>query len=240
MAIKFIVNVFSIKLADNKMTTNKKICTYLPIVASCTLLITLSACGQPSTMKQTQTEPAVTPTDTQLSSTQLSSEQDVHQTLIHQPINNNDDKNIATTAVKPNTTKANFKEDDEKKIHKNHDFHINTGKTDNQPSILTNDAIIGSPEATIKAALDTLYYGDVADAVQFYHIPDMDDFATQLAHTQTVFKQTIEKITLDNSHYNADKTEVTLNGNMVLKGQDQPISISYQLKKINGKWLIVA
>ena len=107
-----------------------------------------------------------------------------------------------------------------------------------EPSILTNKTQVGTPENTVKLALDTLYYGDIEKAATYYKV-DMEDFAEELKNTQFAFKQTVEAVTIIDTKYNSDKTKATVIGELMLKGQKQPAPLTYELQKINGEWKIL-
>lgn len=108
-----------------------------------------------------------------------------------------------------------------------------------QPSLMTNPAVKpGSPEATVKKALDTLYYGDAKDAARYYKV-DMKNFSDELAKTQFAFQQTVEGVTITNTTYNNDKTQATIEGELMLKGQKDPAPLTYELQKVDGKWKIL-
>ena len=107
-----------------------------------------------------------------------------------------------------------------------------------EPSILTNRTEAGTPENTVKLALDTLYYGDVKKAATYYKV-DMENFAEELKNTQFAFKQTVEAVTIIDTKYNSDKTKATVTGELRLKGQSEPASLAYELQKINGEWKIL-
>ena len=107
-----------------------------------------------------------------------------------------------------------------------------------EPSILTNRTEVGTPENTVKLALDTLYYGDVKKAASYYKV-DMENFAEELKNTQFAFKQTVEAVTIIDTKYNSDKTKATVTGELRLKGQSEPAPLAYELQKINGEWKIL-
>ncbi len=107
-----------------------------------------------------------------------------------------------------------------------------------EPSILTNRTQAGTPENTVKLALDTLYYGDVKKAASYYKV-DMENFAEELKNTQFAFKQTVEAVTVIDTKYNSDKTKATVTGELRLKGQSEPAPLAYELQKINGEWKIL-
>ena len=107
-----------------------------------------------------------------------------------------------------------------------------------EPSILTNRTQAGTPENTVKLALDTLYYGDVKKAASYYKV-DMENFAEELKNTQFAFKQTVEAVTIIDTKYNSDKTKATVAGELRLKGQSEPAPLAYELQKIDGEWKIL-
>ncbi len=107
-----------------------------------------------------------------------------------------------------------------------------------EPSILTNRTEAGTPENTVKLALDTLYYGDVKKAATYYKV-DMENFAEELKNTQFAFKQTVEAVTIIDTKYNDDKSKATVTGELRLKGQSEPAPLAYELQKINGEWKIL-
>lgn len=107
-----------------------------------------------------------------------------------------------------------------------------------QPSLLTNPTQAGTAEDTVKLALDTLYYGDVEKAATYYQV-DMENFTEELKNTQLAFQQTVEGVTITNTKYNSDKTRATVTGELMLKDQNQPAPLTYELQKINGAWKIL-
>lgn len=107
-----------------------------------------------------------------------------------------------------------------------------------QPSILTNSTAEGTPENTVKLALDTLYYGEAEKAALYYHV-DMPNFAEELKNTQYAFQHTVDSVTITDTKYNADKTKATVTGELMLSDQGDPAPLSYDLQKINGKWKIL-
>lgn len=107
-----------------------------------------------------------------------------------------------------------------------------------QPSILTNPTTAGTPEHTVKLALDTLYYGEAEKAAAYYHV-DMENFTEELKNTQFAFQKTVDSVTLTDTKYNADKTKATVTGELMLADQGAPAPLSYDLQKINGQWKIL-
>jgi len=109
---------------------------------------------------------------------------------------------------------------------------------DKQPSLVKNPTQAGTPEDTVKQALDTLYYGDVKQAASYYKV-DMANFVDELAKTQYAFQQTVEGVSITDTKYNSDKTRATISGELRLKDQSEPAPLTYELQKINGEWKIL-
>lgn len=107
-----------------------------------------------------------------------------------------------------------------------------------QKSLVTNPTQVGTPEDTVKKALNSLYYGEVKDAVSYYQV-DMANFEEELANTQSAFQQTVEGVTITDTQYSDDKTRATITGELMLKGQSEPAPLTYQLQKIEGQWKIL-
>lgn len=107
-----------------------------------------------------------------------------------------------------------------------------------QKSLVTNPTQAGTPEDTVKQALNSLYYGDVKDAASYYQV-DMANFEEELANTQSAFQQTVDGVTITDTKYNDDKTRATITGELMLKGQNEPAPLTYQLQKIEGQWKIL-
>ena len=107
-----------------------------------------------------------------------------------------------------------------------------------QKSLVTNPTQTGTPEDTVKQALNSLYYGDVKDAAAYYQV-DMANFEEELANTQSAFQQTVEGVTITDTTYSDDKTRATITGELMLKGQSEPAPLTYQLQKIKGQWKIL-
>jgi len=105
-------------------------------------------------------------------------------------------------------------------------------------SLVTNPTQAGTPEDTVKQALNSLYYGDVKDAASYYQV-DMANFEEELANTQSAFQQTVDGVTITDTKYNDDKTRATITGELMLKGQSEPAPLTYQLQKIEGQWKIL-
>lgn len=113
----------------------------------------------------------------------------------------------------------------------------NSSAANNQKSIVTNATSAGTPADTVKKALNATYYGNVDEAAAYYQV-DMADFKQELADTQMAFQQTVDSITLTNTTYNDAKTEATVDGELMLKGQTKPVPATYTLKKVDSEWKI--
>lgn len=107
-----------------------------------------------------------------------------------------------------------------------------------QKSLVTNPTQAGTPEDTVKQALDSLYRGDVKESAGYYKV-DMANFEAELAKTQSAFKQTVEGVSLTDTKYNDDQTRATIVGELMLKGQTEPAPLTYELQKIAGQWKIL-
>ena len=107
-----------------------------------------------------------------------------------------------------------------------------------QKSLVTNPTQNGTPEDTVKQALDSLYYGDAKQAATYYKV-DMTNFEEELAKTQSAFQQTVDGVTFTDTKYNDDKTRATITGEIMLRGQSEPAPLTYELQKIDGKWKIL-
>ena len=107
-----------------------------------------------------------------------------------------------------------------------------------QKSLVTNPTQAGTPEDTVKKALNSLYYGEVKDAAGYYQV-DMANFEQELANTQSAFQQTVDGVTITDTTYNDDKTRATITGELMLKGQSETAPLTYDLQKIDGQWKIL-
>ena len=107
-----------------------------------------------------------------------------------------------------------------------------------QKSLVTNPTQDGTPEDTVKQALDSLYYGDAKQAATYYKV-DMANFEEELAKTQSAFQQTVDGVTFTDTKYSDNKTRATITGELMLRGQSEPASLTYELQKIDGKWKIL-
>lgn len=107
-----------------------------------------------------------------------------------------------------------------------------------QSSLVTNSTQTGTPEDTVKQALDSLYQGDVKKSAGYYKV-DMANFEQELAKTQSAFQQTVDGVTITDTKYNEDKTRAIITGELMLKGQSDPAPLTYELQKIEGQWKIL-
>lgn len=107
-----------------------------------------------------------------------------------------------------------------------------------QKSLVTNPTQAGTPEDTVKKALDSLYYGDAKKSASYYEV-DMANFEEELANTQSAFQQTVDGVTITDTKYNDDKTRAIITGELMLKGQSEPAPLTYELQKIDGQWKIL-
>lgn len=107
-----------------------------------------------------------------------------------------------------------------------------------QKSLVTNPTEAGTPEDTVKKALDSLYYGDAKKSASYYEV-DMANFEEELANTQSAFQQTVDGVTITDTKYSGDKTRATITGELMLKGQSEPAPLTYELQKIDGQWKIL-
>ncbi|HCH27201.1 MULTISPECIES: hypothetical protein [Psychrobacter] len=107
-----------------------------------------------------------------------------------------------------------------------------------QKSLVTNPTQAGTPEDTVKKALDSLYYGDAKKSASYYEV-DMANFEEELANTQSAFQQTVDGVTITDTKYSDDKTRATITGELMLKGQSEPVPLTYELQKIDGQWKIL-
>ena len=110
--------------------------------------------------------------------------------------------------------------------------------TNKQKSLVTNPTQAGTPEDTVKQALDSLYQGDIKKSAGYYKV-DMANFEEELAKTQSAFEQTVEGVTITDTTYNEDKTRATIVGELMLRGQSEPAPLTYELQKIYGQWKIL-
>ncbi|AMT97844.1 MULTISPECIES: hypothetical protein [Psychrobacter] len=110
--------------------------------------------------------------------------------------------------------------------------------TNKQKSLVTNPTQAGTPEDTVKQALDSLYQGDIKKSAGYYKV-DMANFEKELAKTQSAFEQTVEGVTITDATYNEDKTRATIVGELMLRGQSEPAPLTYELQKIDGQWKIL-
>ena len=205
----------------------------LPLTAALAAAISISGCNkQDPADTETQTTAATTNEDTVTMSEATDTDPlntDASDTATSAEVTADLDEPVAASNVTTNTNPSDV----------NSDASL-IAATDNntQQSLMTNPVTAGSPEATLKAALDTLYYGDAKKAARYYQV-DMENFSDELAKTQFAFQQTVEGVTVTNTTYNADKTKATIEGELMLKDQKDPAPLTYELQKIDGQWKIL-
>lgn len=150
-----------------------------------------------------------------------------------------ENSNVADSATAEASAAADdLEEDTDEELSITSD-NINPVTDQQQPSLVTNPTTqTGTPEETVEKALNTLYYGDAQEAATYYEV-DMANFGQELANTQSAFQQTVDSVTLIDTEYNDDKTRATIRGELMLKDQEEPESLTYELQKINGQWKIL-
>lgn len=149
------------------------------------------------------------------------------------------DASAQAAAVETNEAIAEDGDEDERDEIAITSDNINPVTSDaEQQSIVTNPTEAGTPEDTVKKALNTLYYGDAGQAAQYYQV-DIDNFEQELVNTQSTFQQTVESVTITDTKYNGDQTRATINGELMLIGQSEPAPLTYELQKIKGQWKIL-
>ena len=214
----------------------------LPLTAALAATIAISGCNkQEPAAADTEAQTSAAASNENVATTSEATDSD----SVSTDPSNTDASDTVTSAEVAADTAANL---DESAAASNaatntSDINGDTGliaATDNkaQQSLMTNPVTAGSPEATLKAALDTLYYGDAKKAARYYQV-DMENFSDELAKTQFAFQQTVEGVTVTNTTYNADKTKATIEGELMLKDQKDPAPLTYELQKIDGQWKIL-
>lgn len=211
------------------MTTHPLLFKRVPLMLATALLssgLLLAGCSNDDTVAADTevTEPAVTETDNAATGADESALAD------------DVDKNAGLNATTVNDTQADEAVAPETQVVDKTISPIAAAVKER--SLVTNPTKKGTPEDTVKLALDTLYYGDVDKAATYYQV-DMQNFAEELKNTQFAFKQTVERVTITDTQYNADKSLATVIGELKLKGQDAPAPLTYELKKVDGTWKIL-
>ncbi|MCG3859327.1 hypothetical protein [Psychrobacter sp. Ps2] len=206
------------------MTTKQPIFQRLPILLATGVLSTgllISGCSN--------NESAETATDNEDVAATVDTSEDL--TL------DNDTTDQAMTDDSASETGEMTDSDEDKTAIESDNINPVTDATE-QKSLVTNPTQAGTPEDTVKQALNSLYYGDVKDAASYYQV-DMANFEEELANTQSAFQQTVDGVTITDTKYNDDKTRATIIGELMLKGQSEPAPLTYQLQKIKGQWKIL-
>jgi len=206
------------------MTTKQPIFQRLPILLATGVLSTgllISGCSN--------NESAETATNSEDTAESVDTSEDV-------TLDNETTDQTAITDSDSETEETTDSAEDETAID-NDNINPVTAPTE-QKSLVTNPTQAGTPEDTVKQALNSLYYGDVKDAASYYQV-DMANFEEELANTQSAFQQTVDAVTITNTKYNDAKTRATITGELMLKGQSEPAPLTYQLQKIEGQWKIL-
>ena len=217
------------------MTTKQPISKRLPILLVTGVLSTgllLSGCNN---NEPTDTETAA---NTETVDTNTADNEDVAaviDTSEDVPLNN-DMADQAETANR-SSDMGQITDGAEDEMMTDHNINPMTAST-KQKSLVTNPTQAGTPEHTVKQALNSLYYGEVKDAASYYQV-DMANFEEALTNTQSAFQQTVDGVTITDTKYNDDKTRATITGELMLKGQSDPAPLTYQLQKIEGQWKIL-
>ena len=193
----------------------------LPIICATGLLSTgllLSGCSNNDNVEADNTNAATTTDDTAATATpEVSpSQNNPAQT---ETVNTDSSTSDTTATVAPSSS-------------------TNQAASSQQKSLVTNPTQAGTPEDTVKQALDSLYQGDVKKSAGYYKV-DMANFEEELGKTQSAFEQTVDGVTITDTKYNADKTRATITGELMLRGQSEPAPLTYELQKIDGQWKIL-
>lgn len=209
------------------MTMKRFTLQRLPILCATGLLSTgllLSGCGNNDTVEADSVNTVNTTNDT--SATAGTSENNTTQT----DMVDNDD--TAGEEIANNATEQTITDETQPLTA------VNKQTPNQQKSLVTNPTQAGTPEDTVKQALDSLYRGDVKTSAGYYKV-DMANFEEELGKTQSAFKQTVDSVTITDTKYNDDKTRATIAGELMLKGQSDPAPLTYELQKIAGQWKIL-
>lgn len=96
----------------------------------------------------------------------------------------------------------------------------------------------GTPEATVRLMVDTLYFGDAKKVVPYYH-SELPDLEAQIIATQPGFQRDVERVTIDKVIYNEDKTQAKVMGTIKMTNSKDLRGAQYSLQKIDGSWRIL-
>ena len=103
-----------------------------------------------------------------------------------------------------------------------------------------NAFLKNSPEATLMQALNTLYYGNVAQALVYFdkNTPNLEQ---KLNKFQPLFKQYAKQVVLTEVDYCADKTTATLKSQVYVSISSSPKDAEFKLQQDSqGVWKITA
>ena len=168
------------------------------------------------------------------------------ETAAHPTSSNEDTAAVAKTSENDGAGQAVLKDSEDKQVADNNKDKTTIANDNMNPvtasakqkSLVSNPTQHGTPEDTVKKALDSLYYGDAKQAATYYKV-DMANFEEELAKTQSAFQQTVDGVTFTDTKYSDNKTRATITGELMLRGQSEPTSLTYELQKIDGKWKIL-
>ena len=120
------------------------------------------------------------------------------------------------------------------------------------PSIVTNTSGqigLGSPEATILQAMNTLYYSCAEDAVQYYMTQD-PEFIEQLQTVQSAIRSDVGQIVLQDAQATDEDDMVRVPAEFILKPVTQSTDatesiqqsdvVEFQLQRVDGEWKIAS
>ena len=168
------------------------------------------------------------------------------ETAAHPTSSNEDTAAVAKTSENDGAGQAVLKDTEDKQVAVNNKDKTTIANDNMNPvtasakqkSLVSNPTQDGTPEDTVKKALDSLYYSDAKQAATYYKV-DMANFEEELAKTQPAFQQTVDGVTFTDTKYSDNKTRATITGELMLRGQSEPASLTYELRKIDGKWKIL-
>ena len=110
--------------------------------------------------------------------------------------------------------------------------------TNNAKSIVTQAVKAGTPEATVKNAMDAMMNGTAKEASRYYQV-DIPDFDKVLAEQQPQVQQQLKQLSLEPTIYNKDKTKAFIVGKMTTNASPTPQTMSYKLVKVKNEWKLV-
>lgn len=110
--------------------------------------------------------------------------------------------------------------------------------TSDSKSLVTQPVTAGTPEATVKNAMDAMMNGTAKQAASYYQV-DMPDFDKVLAEQQAQVKQQLTHLELEPTIYNNDKTKAFIVGKMTTTASPTPQTMKYKLVKVKNDWKLV-